>query len=244
MVAFPFPSSIHWKGVEAMLSVEWTIRELPFSSLLLQLTTKAAVAAWLGHLIVIFYGRAFRWHHFVHAFPSMTRGGSEKAPFYADVATAVKFWLSSLLLWVCLGDGLLTAQMGAILSLLLSVPQLIRANGLWHQKLRVVLGPLTPILAFNGLLREHSIGSVTMAIVSFLAFVVLRPDNDEVLKLLYNCHLIPSYIYEGTRARAIRTRLHGTLAAVNALLAFVFGIVLPFILNGRAKLSTTMGNLK
>jgi hypothetical protein len=243
MVAFSFPSSIPWTNIDAMIPVLWTIRQLPASWLLPKLT-KAAMASWMAHLIIIFYGRAFRWYHFVDAFPSTKRGGSEKASIYADVATTLKFWVCSLLLWVCLGEGLLTVERGAILSFLLAVPQLRRANGVWHQKLRVILGPLTPILAFHGLLKERSIGTVTMAIVSFLAFVVLRPDNNEVLNLLYNCHLIPSRIYDGARARTTRTRLHGILSAVNALLAFAVGLVVPYILNARLKLSMVVDNAK
>jgi hypothetical protein len=94
----------------------------------------------------------------------------------------------------------------------------------------VVLGPLIPILASHGLLRERSIGTVAMSIVSFLTFVIFRPDNDAVLNLLYTCHLVPSRVYGVAPIRTDRARLHGILAAANSICAFVVGLV-PYVLN-------------
>ncbi|CAB9508527.1 expressed unknown protein [Seminavis robusta] len=187
--------------------------------------SSTVLAAFTSHLIVVFYNRKFQWHQF------LALKVDDKVSIYADTDAAVKFSLCSLLLCICFRGDSITAEIGAMLCVVLSVPQLKRGKGQWNQKVRVVLGPLTPILAVNGLVSEPlSVGTWSLAIVSFLAFVLLRPDNDQVLDLMHDCSLLPLWIYDILKPCANRRRWHGRLAACNALVALCQGVIVPSIL--------------
>ena len=69
---------------------------------------------------------------------------------------------------------------------LLALPQLYRVKSRTSQQIRVVLGPLTPLLAVNNLVMEPScVATVAGFVVSILAFVVFRPDNEAMLALIF-----------------------------------------------------------
>lgn len=134
---------------------------------------------------------------------------------------------------------------GAVGMVLLALPQLYRANGRFHQQLRVTLGPLTPILALNNLLIEPNSLALLSAVTCILAFVVLRPDNTAVLDLflpffesktvaaarvttttsaIENFNMFASLQVQSLMDHTTRRKAHGTLAAFNTAVA-MFAVI-------------------
>lgn len=190
-----------------------------------------ASALLISYIIIIFYFRSFRWQHF----------SLMKFPF-TDNMTLIKFIVCFLLVFFCL-RGDVQSKTGANLIAITAIPQLRRGKGQHNQKLRVIIGPLTPVLAFNNFANDCSAYNTGMAILSFVAFVVLRPDNTEALDLLHRFHLCPLAAYRVLQAQEKRKRMHGILAASNACLAFVSGILLPSLdkIQSLLPLMTSMG---
>lgn len=166
-------------------------------------------ATLLTHLTTIFYSRTFQWRDFV----DFSVQQEKLLLLYRSKSTKIKAALSFFVLMICI-HGLITSEMGAVLTTILAVPQLVRVQGSVNREFRVLMGPLTPILAFNNLHHRISIATIAPFIVSFVAFVVLRPDNTEVLDLFLSKET------EFQLTSKIRRRLHGLLASVNALIAF------------------------
>ena len=143
----------------------------------------------------------------------------EDMAFYTSDTTVLKALLSFSLIWLSL-SGFISSQGGASLSVLLAFPQLCRVKGPTGRQMRVVLGPLTPILAANNICNKQSPCTVSMFCVSLAAFVVLRPDNTAVLDLFSSadeCSAMMQYLGDSKNRR----KVHGILAAINTSIALL-----------------------
>ena len=172
-------------------------------------------SAFAGHLLVVFYAKDFVWDDLT---PKLA---SEKsfAYYHQNPCVQFKFCVCGLAMVLC-RCGWVSMHQGQLLTLLLALPQLYRAKGELHRQLRVILGPLTPILSVNNLFQSCCVTSVVQFIICLLAFVVLRPDNTSVLDLCWRRtedEALPPYVGESK----IRRRLHGSLAAGNAAVCLV-----------------------
>jgi hypothetical protein len=130
---------------------------------------------------------------------------------------------------------------GAILIVVLAIPQLYRFKGRISQQLRVVLGPLTPLVAASNLVKDPlSVATIAGFVVSFAAFVVFRPDNTIVFDLfwkeeasfaVYVDHHDPNINNNDSKLIAVtyldgnrRRKIHGMLAASNTILALIAAV--------------------
>ena len=170
----------------------------------------------LTHLLILFYARQFDPTdlHIGNAFGSAALGNYLKTPL-----TCLKALVCGGLVAAC-RHNLVSVEDGYVLVWLLSVPQLFRFQGPVNQKLRVVLGPTTPILAANGVVQcPRYFLSLCMALVSFAAFVVFRPDNTVVLDLFLRVLPLSPHCADLASQAKTRRNLHGMLAALNTLIA-------------------------
>lgn len=162
------------------------------------------IATVATHAVVIFYAKKFQWRDLASASRQLSR--------YDSQLTILKASLCLVLTWVCL-KGLISSDTGAKGTVVLALPQLYRMKGNNSQQWRATLGPLTPILAINNVCMEPSIVTIVAGGVCFAAFIVLRPDNTAALDLFW----LPMISPFGDSKR--RRRLHGSLAACNAIIA-------------------------
>ena len=132
-------------------------------------------SAFTGHLLIVFYSKDFVWDDLT---PKLAIEKS-KAYYHQNPCVHWKFWVCGLAMVMC-RSGWVSMLQGQLLMLLLALPQLYRAKGEPSRQLRVILGPLTPILSVNNLLQSCCVASVVQFIICFLAFVVFRPDNTSV----------------------------------------------------------------
>ena len=180
-------------------------------------------SAFTGHLLIVFYSKDFVWDDLT---PKLAIEKS-KAYYHQNPCVHWKFWVCGLAMVMC-RSGWVSMLQGQLLMLLLALPQLYRAKGEPSRQLRVILGPLTPILSVNNLLQSCCVASVVQFIICFLAFVVFRPDNTSVLGLCWRRtedEALPPYVGESK----IRRRLHGSLAAGNAAVCLVSLVTTKFI---------------
>jgi ribosomal protein S27E len=169
--------------------------------------------ALFSHLIIVFYAKKFEWGD-LHPKNLICKVSQY---YWHSPSTFVKAWACGVVLARCYGGGL-SVQQGRVGVVLLSIPQLYRSRGQLSQELRGAMGPLTPILAAcNVWLDRRSFANVAMATTSFLAFVVLRPDNTAVLDLFFlrswDDHEGHDLLLSNAK---LRRKLHGLLAATNA----------------------------
>jgi hypothetical protein len=170
----------------------------------------------LTHALTVFYSSSFQLLDFSKLFDR-----SSLATYYARNVIVAKA-IASFSCIFCSMQGKITTLDGSILTVLLAIPQLYRSKSVLGQRLRVILGPVTPVLAVNNVLmvdwkkqQQQQIPlTVASAIVSFLAFGVIRPDNTAVLECLGIAH----HVVIDTK---FRRRFHGILAASNTFLALV-----------------------
>ena len=173
------------------------------------------------HLLIVFYSKRFAWTD-LHPVQIVTN-----APGYyknkKNVENVLKAMVCTILIAAC-QSGLISCLRSRILVIVLSLPQLFRRKGRGFQRLRVILGPLTPILACHNLFcaPQHT-SNTCMAITSFLAFVVMRPDNTTVLEILID-GLRWSEIKRLHKV-SLRSKIHGILAGCNFAVAGIACIV-------------------
>jgi len=176
------------------------------------------ISTALTHLVVVFYAKQFEWSDL-----RPTNLGRKFSQYYFSCpSTCLKALACGSLLGFCRqhDDGWrVSVQTGRLLIVMLALPQLYRLSGRRSQQLRVVLGPLTPILAaHNWLGQPLDAGNLAVATTSWLAFAVLRPDNTAVLDLLLPCRQRHHLLSDAKTRR----KLHGILAAGNAAIALLF----------------------
>ena len=204
----------------------------------------------VSHSITVFYARTFVWkdlyppvacRNFLSHY--YNKNGSEQV-------------LKTILIYLTLRYGSCSCPRllpevvfspAALLMVIMAIPQLYRRPS--FRRWRVLLGPLTPLLAIQQTVRASSslllFPSILLVLVSLTAFVVVRPDNDQVIELLLECwddhvggllvsfvrrtdddddddkkqslssHWLRTTLVAPTRRR----QLHGRLAACNTLLA-------------------------
>ena len=165
------------------------------------------------HLLIVFYARDFVWDDLA------PKQAVEKfSSYYHQNYTSCCKWLVSYVVMATCRCGLVSTHQGQLLIVLQAIPQLVRSKGVRSQQLRVVMGPLTPMLAINNLCRNCQTPICALqCLTCFLAFVVLRPDNTSVLDLVGCSEALQPYLGE----YKMRRKLHGTFAACNAALAFL-----------------------
>lgn len=188
------------------------------------------------HVVTTFYSKTFQWRDLT----SEHHLGIIRE-LYSSRTTLLKALSCYFLIWLCLNTNAVRPQTGSLLTLLLALPQLYRSQGPTSRQMRVVLGPLTPILAVNNVCLKPCLGSAAMVSVSFAAFVVLRPDNTTVLDLFWppsnfseEAQLLPPKLYHSILANGNQRRqLHGLLAACNVAMALHLRILwtFPHLLN-------------
>lgn len=163
----------------------------------------------LTHSLCVFYDTSFRWDNLKKSM-DISKYYSNCKLFYKAISCFV-FTLLCLL-------GHVSSFNGSILICFSAVPQLYRARGGRH--LRIILGPLTLILSANNFLVDRFRNPMTNAsgLISFLAFIVLRPDND--------CMALTLRI--GFMDAKLRRSLHGVLARANVLLALLSVLMVVF----------------
>jgi hypothetical protein len=167
---------------------------------------RICISLVLTHILTVFYASSFQWSDL----SKMFEWNSLLGTYYTKnvmVGKAVACFICIL----CSVLGRISTLLGSTMSVLVAVPQLYRSKGALGQRVRVVLGPLSPILAVNNLVwcPDNPL-TVASAAVSFLAFVVFRPDNTAVLQCFGMDRGVTS---------KYRRRIHGILAACNTVLA-------------------------
>lgn len=174
------------------------------------------LAAWT-HLLIVFYAKQFEPRDLCLAYA--VRNATDY--YTRNTVTCLKALACGCLMAAC-RLKLLSVENGHLIIVLLSFPQLYRFKGRTNQQLRVVLGPLSPILAANGVaLRPRDLLTIAMALLSFAAFVVFRPDNTVVLDISFKALPVPSCWVAGVNQAKSRRKLHSFLAVCNAGLAFI-----------------------
>jgi hypothetical protein len=188
----------------------------------------------MTHILMIFYAKTFQWSHL-----SWTELWQVDNKFWrqysrCDSPTSLKAILCFVVTGSCLNSAV-SANTGALMTVLLALPQLYRIKGRFHQEMRVVLGPLTPILAANNVCMAGSLLTILAMLVSCAAFVILRPDNTAVLDVFLKESWFaeqeatpsnsdykatwPLRFFRYFQSRKHRRKWHGILAASNATLA-------------------------
>jgi hypothetical protein len=166
---------------------------------------RICISLVLTHVLTVFYASAFQWSDLSKMFEWNVLGTYYTKNVMIGKAIACFICLLGSVL------GRISTLIGSTLSVLVAVPQLYRSKSALGQRVRVVLGPLVPILAVNNWVEcPDNPLTVASAVVSFLAFVVFRPDNTAVL----HCFGMD----KGVTSK-YRRRIHGILAACNTVLA-------------------------
>ena len=185
------------------------------------------------HIMVTFYEKTFQWSDFsaIELRRSLIHDSRSRRTSFR-----IKYFVCFVVNWLCLSSRV-SYFSGSFATVVMSLPQLYRAKGRWHQQIRVVLGPLTPILAVNNVSREpNNFLTLASLCTCILAFGLLRPDNTAVLDLccqFYSEKLMMtvgvdkdcvSLVIEYLEESKNRRKAHGMLAALNSILA-LFSII-------------------
>ncbi|KAL7576566.1 hypothetical protein ACA910_018059 [Epithemia clementina (nom. ined.)] len=158
--------------------------------------------AVVAHLLTIFYARRFVWQDLAHPL----------------ILPNVESQLKSLLIFLSLHFGACWhVHQVHLVTLLLAIPQLYRLPML--RDFRVILGPLTPLLAVMNVIQEQSTVTLTSLALSLTGFVILRPDNTQVLDLLLRAVHPSAGIHKFLASANRRRKLHGVLAMCNTAVA-------------------------
>lgn len=184
---------------------------------------------FVSHVLTIFYGRRFVWQDlktFLREIyrPNLLVVTTRCVEYYQNQTweTLLKFALIYITLQY---SPLLQVHQVHAFTVLLAIPQLYRRSE--FRQLRVILGPLTPVLAVRNVLQEPSVATVTCVTICLAAFVVLRPDNTQVLDLVLPKAASPVGVtptirwYQWLRSPFHRRQWHGALAACNTAVAFL-----------------------
>ena len=183
--------------------------------------TRFVSTALLTHLVVVFYAKQFEWSDLQAA--NLRRNVCSY--YNTSQSTCFKALVCGCSIGLC-RHGWISVERGRLLILVLAIPQLYRFQGLRSQQLRIVMGPLTPILALHNTMQSPAdLANISMATACLLAFVILRPDNTAVLDLLLR--LFPKACLGQTFLSEAKTRrqFHGILAACNATLALTMVLI-------------------
>jgi hypothetical protein len=188
------------------------------------------ISLFLAHVITVFYASSFQWTDLAQLLErkllQKTYCGANNNMSVVVVVVKAATCFFCIFCSLC---GQISARSGSVLTVLLAVPQLCRGRGVLSQRVRVVLGPVTPILAVNNdWWRPDDPLTVASMIIAFLAFVVFRPDNTAVLqpccRFLGRRLMLPDDsstddcgVLDGKKRR----RIHGILAAGNTLLVIL-----------------------
>jgi hypothetical protein len=205
----------------------YTMMLLPGTFAQPDMLTRIIISLLLAHVITVFYASSFQWTDLAQLLERQslrkTYCGANK---YVSVVVVVKATTCFICIF-CSLCGQISARSGSVLTVLLAVPQLYRGRGVLSQRVRVVLGPVAPILAVNNVWwRPNDPLTLASAIIAFLAFVVFRPDNTAMMqpccRLLGRWPMLPDDwanddcgLLDGKKRR----RIHGILAAGHTLLA-------------------------
>lgn len=213
---FPYPTSLPADvNYAPWIFIGRNHKQMSLPSLLL-LPTEFSFVASVTHLLIVFYARQFELSDL---FSSLAL--RKAASYYSqNPLTCLKALVCGVLIAACL-HRLVSPERGCQLVVLLSLPQLYRFKGRRNQQIRVVLGPLAPVLAVNGVTQAVDHISVSMALVSFAAFVLFRPDNKVVLDLSLRVLPMTSSCELFACDPKTRRKLHGFLAASNIGLALI-----------------------
>lgn len=173
--------------------------------------------ALLTHIAIVFYAREFIWDDL-----RLANAATKCSEFYRQSpSTCVKAMACGGLITFC-RCGFVSIHRGHLLMTTLAVPQLYRTKGKRSQKLRVVLGPLTPILATNNFVRNYeSVVPLIQFVMCLLAFAALRPDNTAVLDLCREGWFAGWFEPFLNLDSKTWRKLHGMLAACNAAFSFL-----------------------
>jgi hypothetical protein len=209
----------------------------------------------ITHSVMIFYAKTFQWSHLSWTELWHVDNTSWRQYSLYDSPTSLKAILCFVVTGSCLNSAV-SSNTGALMTVLLALPQLYRIKGRLHQEVRVVLGPLTPILAVNNVCAEGSFPTILATLVSFAAFVIMRPDNTAVLDILLHESWFadqvatpsdsdykatwPFRFFQYLQVRNNRRKWHGILAAFNATIAFS-SLLLTNHLNIRSNILALFG---
>ena len=181
------------------------------------------VHLFASHLLTVFYAKRFVWNDLYPPTSGIECCRTMRQHFQkVDAETRLKV----LLIFLVLHFGCkLQVRHVHLVTFLLAIPQLYRLRML--RDIRVILGPLTPLLSIQNVIREQTAATILSLMLSLTAFVVLRPDNTQVLDLLLTRVKPNLDICKVLESPNSRRKLHGSLAFCNTLVA-ALGFLLTF----------------